>query len=253
MRAGIKKYQQVSRYDKENGNERTREELILEYAPLVKYIAERMAMRLPPHLSKDELMSAGIIGLFDAVDKFDDSKGIKFRTYAERRIRGAIIDELRKMDWVSRSVRKDMHRIENASKALELKLGREPEDIEVAQGLGIDIESYYEMIHRASGAGLLSLDEIMVDGTTTKLTMRASGDPSPLDELKIKELKDIIANALATFPKKEQLVISLYYYNELTLKEIAEVLGLTESRISQIHSKVILKLRIKLRAYYKGE
>lgn len=253
MRAGIKKYQETVRTDSEHLDERRRQALILEYAPLVKTVAERVAMRLPPHLSKDELTSAGIIGLFDALDKFDETKGTQFRTYAERRIKGAIIDELRKMDWVSRSVRKDMNRIENAMNALRMQNGREPEDTEVAEILGIEIETYYKMIDRAKGAGLLSLDEVMLDGKNTKIALHASELPSPFDDLKTKELQTVIAQAISTLPEKEQVIISLYYFDELTLKEIAEVLGLTESRISQIHSKVILKLRSKLRAFYEEQ
>lgn len=244
-------YQKVSLFDDQNSYAGSREKFVLEYAPFVKQIADRMAMRLPPHLSRQELISAGTLGLFDALDKFDTSKGTTFRTYAEFRIRGAIIDELRKMDPVSRSARKEMHQIEDAIKTLELRLGREPEDIEIAQELGIDIAYYFELLDRAKGVDLFSLDEILADGVTTRASMYASEDPLPVDELKIKELKRIIAKALASFSEKEQLVISLYYYDELTLKEIARILGLTESRISQIHTKVILKLRIKLNAYFE--
>ena len=148
---------------------------------------------------------------------------------------------------ISRSIRRNIHRIENAMRSLELKLGREPEDIEIAKEMGVDIDSYYKMTLKAQGAGLLSLDEILPDGTTPKLCRQVSDIPSPLDKLKIKESKKIISKALSKLSKKEQLVMSLYYYDELTLKEIAKVLDLTESRISQIHSKIIIKLRIKVR------
>jgi RNA polymerase sigma factor FliA len=253
MRAGIKRYRETVRIDSGFKDERHRQALVLEYAPLVKTVAERVAMRLPSHLSKDELISAGIIGLFDALDKFDATKGTQFRTYAARRIKGAIIDELRKMDWVSRSVRKNINRIEKAMIDIRNRYGREPEDIEVAKALDVDIETYYKMIDRAKGAGLLSLDEILLDGKTTKIAMHASELSSPFDELKTKELKNVIAKAISTLPEKEQLVISLYYFEELTLKEIAGVLDLTESRISQIHSKVILKLRSRLRAFFEEQ
>lgn len=249
MRAGMRKYQEAGQPASPPADVAMREENILRYAPLVKNIAERMAMRLPPHISKNELESAGIIGLFDALDKFDASIGIKFQTYAERRIRGAMLDELRRMDWVSRSVRQDMNRIENTIIQLSQRLGREPDDDEITAEMGIEMESYHKMLDRAKGAGLLSLDEIMQDGVSPRSYFCAAEDLSPFEALEIKELKQIVADALAQLPQKEQIVMSLYYYEELTLKEIAHVLELTESRISQIHSKVIIKLRSKLRRH----
>ena len=251
MRAGVKKYQQASQAEQENKDEKLKEELVLKYAPLVKNIAERMAIRLPPNICKEELIGPGVLGLFDAIEKFDSTRKIKFRTYANLRIKGAILDELRKMDWISRSIRRNIHRIEDAMRSLELKLGREPDDFEIAEEMGVDIDSYYRMTMKAQGAGLLSLDEIMPDGKAPKISRQISDVTSPFDELKIKESKKIISKALSKLSKKEQLVMSLYYYDELTLKEIAKVLNLTESRISQIHSKVIIKLRVKLKSYYK--
>ena len=247
MNAGINKYQQAFNLHQGHIDTAQRDDLIFKYTPLVKYIAERMAIRLPPNISKEELTSAGIVGLFDALEKFDSEMGIKFKTYAEHRIRGAILDELRKMDWIPRSVRKEIHMIEDAMIAVRSRLGREPEDFEVAEEMGVDMDSYHKTISRARGVGLLSLDEIMPDGSNLAFTRQTSDSTSPLDELKIKELKDIITKALKGLPKKEQIVISLYYYDELTLKEIARVLGLTESRISQIHSKAIITLRTKLK------
>lgn len=252
MKAGIKKYQEVTRADQDNVDDNHREELILKYAPLVKQIAERMAVRLPPNISKEELIGPGVLGLFDAINKFDSTRGIKFRTYASLRVKGAILDELRKMDWISRSVRRNINRIEDAIRTLELKLGRDPNNSEVAEEMGIDMDSYYRMVSRSQGVNLLSLDELMLDGSTPKVAKNASGQPSPIEELKVKEIKSIIMKALSTLSKKEQIVMSLYYYDELTLKEISQVLSLTESRISQIHSKAIMRLRIKLKSYYEG-
>ena len=253
MNAGIKKYQETTHVDQEVMDDKHREEFILKYAPLVKQIAERMAVRLPPNISKEELIGPGVLGLFDAIDKFDSKRGIKFRTYANLRIKGAILDELRKMDWISRSVRRNINRIEDAIRALELKLGRAPKDDEIAEEMGLDMDSYYRMVSRSHGVNLLSLDELILDGgTTPKIAKQVSDQPSPIDELKVKEIKSIIFKALSTLSKKEQIVMSLYYYDELTLKEIAKVLSLTESRISQIHSKAIIRLRIKLKSYYKG-
>jgi RNA polymerase sigma factor for flagellar operon FliA len=252
MRAGISKYQQS--YDIEQGkmDPKLREELIVKYAPLVKYIAGRMAIRVPPNISREELISAGIVGLLDALDKFDSGMGIKFQTYAEHRIRGAILDELRKMDWIPRSVRKDIHRIEDAITALNSRLNRDPDDLEVAEEMGVDMDTYHKMLSRAQGVSLLSLDKVMADGSAPAFTKQASGGPSPFDELKAKEVKHFISKVLADLSEKEQLVITLYYYEELNLKEIAAVLGLTESRISQIHSKAIIRLRAKLRSYGEG-
>ena len=252
MKAGIKKYQEVAPVATEDTDFKRREDLILKYAPLVKKIAERMAMRLPPHISKDELIGPGIIGLFDAIEKFDSSKGIQFRTYANLRIKGAILDELRKMDWISRSVRRNINRLEDVIRVLELKLDRAPKDDEIAEEMGLDMDSYYKMISKSCGVNLLSLDELMLDGSTPKISKQVSDVPSPFDNLKIKEIKSYISKALTTLSKKEQLVMSLYYYDELTLKEIAKVLDLTESRISQIHSKAIIRLRVKMRTYFEG-
>jgi RNA polymerase sigma factor for flagellar operon FliA len=252
MRPGINRYQSIEDIDRGRLDGKTREELILKYAHLVKYIADRMAVRLPSNISREELISAGIVGLLDALDKFDSKMGIKFQTYAEHRIKGAILDELRKMDWIPRSIRKDMHRVENAMTAIRSKFGREPEDFEVAQEMDIDIDSYYKIIGRTRGIGILSLDETMPDGSTPKFAKHASDMPSPFDALKIKELKQTLSKAILTLSKKEQLVLSLYYYDEMTLKEIAKILGLTESRVSQVHAKAIIRLRTKLRSYYEG-
>ena len=252
MKAGIKKYQEVAPLALGDADFKHREDLILKYAPLVKKIAERMAMRLPPNISKDELIGPGIIGLFDAIEKFDSSKGIQFRTYATLRIKGAILDELRKMDWISRSVRRNINRLEDTIRALELKLDRSPKDDEIAEEMQLDMDSYYKMISKSCGVNLLSLDELMLDGSTPKISKQVSDVSSPFDDLKIKEIKNFISKALATLSEKEQLVMSLYYYDELTLKEIAKVLDLTESRISQIHSKAVIRLRVKMKTYFEG-
>jgi len=252
MKAEINKYQQGYEIEQGKMDPKLREELVVKYAPLVRYIAGRIAVRVPPNISREELVSAGIVGLLDALDKFDSEMGIKFQTYAEHRIRGAILDELRKMDWIPRSVRKDIHRIEDAMLSLNSRLSREPDDAEVAQELDIDIDTYYKMVSRAQGVSLLSLDKIMPDGSAPAFTKQASDGPSPFDALKVKELKNAISQVLSELSGKEQLVVALYYYEELTLKEIARVLSLTESRISQIHSKAIIRLRSKLRSYYEG-
>lgn len=248
----INTYQKALQKEQTYLNPRFREEQIHEYASVVKYIAGRLEIRLPPSMSKDDLISAGTVGLNDALDRFDASKGAKFKTFAEYRIRGAMLDELRKMSWASRSAMTDIKKIQTAVDTLQVKLGREPEDIEIAEQLGADIDEYYKMAWKSQGSSLLSLDQVMPDGNAYLLSKQASDLPSGFDALKVKQLKQIVAKAISTLSKKEQLIISLYYYDELTLKEIGSVLDLTESRISQIHSKTMVKLRTALESYYES-
>jgi len=250
MKAQIRKYSQAARAgaDKHKLGDDRRETLILEFAPVVKYIADRMTMHLPSGISREDLISAGVLGLNDAMDKFKAEKGVKFKTYATYRIKGAMVDELRKMGWASRSVIRDNQQIERSRDALKLKLGREPKDIEVADQLGVDLDAYHQMLWRTRRIALVSLDEMMPDGNTPRMAFQTSEGESPFDALKVKELKQAIAREIENLSRNEQMVISLYYYEELTLKEIGKVLDLTESRISQIHSKVISKLRTRLQS-----
>ena len=245
MKAMLDKYRDnnrdtLSTYD--------RDALIREHAPHVKFIAERFAARLPSHIAVEELVSAGTMGLFDALNNFDPNKGVKFKTFATYRIKGAMLDELRRMDWAPRSVRRDVHKIETAVNDAWNKYGREPSDVEIAGEIGVDMDKYFKMLQGAQGMKVLSLDEKNADGVSSNFEKLATDEPSPLDEYQKKELKLAIAGALKTLSKREQMVMSLYYYDELTLKEIAAVLGVTESRVSQIHSKVILSLRFKLKS-----
>jgi len=231
-----------------------RDALIVKYAPLVKYLANRMAIRLPPSVSVDDLISSGIIGLLDAIKKFDPSKEVQFKTYAEFRIKGAILDELRSMDWIPRSIRKKVRQIENAIITAERKLNRPAEDLEIAGEMGIGLHTYYDMLDKARGIDLLSFDEYLdshTDNFESKKSFKSliAGDYDPIDHIMTRELKEVIADGIKVLPKKEQMVISLYYYKGLTLKEIGKVVGLTESRISQIHTKAIIKLRTRLKSY----
>lgn len=248
MKAMLDRYRDTGRSSRESYDLANRDALIRKHAPHVKYIAERFAVRLPAHISVEELISAGTMGLFDALNNFDPAKGVKFKTYATYRIKGAMLDELRRMDWVPRSVRRDTNKIESAINDAWNRYGREPSDAEVAMEMGIDIDSYYKMLQGAQGMRLLSLDDGGTEGTHSSLERLASDTPSPLEEYQKKEIKRALADALKTLSKREQMVMSLYYYDELTLKEIAEVLGVTESRVSQIHSKIILSLRSKLKS-----
>jgi RNA polymerase sigma factor for flagellar operon FliA len=233
-----------------------REKMIQEYTPLVKYIAHRLALRLPPHISADDLFGVGAIGLLDALDKFDSTKKVQFRTYAEFRIKGAMLDELRSLDLVSRSVRQKAAHIERTHQALEKEKGRSVEDEEVAQEMGISLDDYYKLLNATQGVFLLNIESLR-----TKCSKIPEEDlfelitdekeNHPLQLLSLKELKEVLTQAIEGLPPKEKTVIALYYYEELTLKEIGEVLNYTESRICQIHAKAILKLRSKLKYYLK--
>jgi RNA polymerase sigma factor for flagellar operon FliA len=226
-----------------------RERLIMEYAPLVKYIANRVAMRLPPHIDVGDLVNSGIIGLIDAIEKFDPSKEVKFKTYAEIRIKGAILDELRAMDWIPRSIRKVINKLVGAYHELEQQLGRPAKDEEIAELLGVQMEEFYKLLKHSAGAPLISLDVMVDHDDKRRDILSCLVDPKSQDAfgiLGLGELKDGIANAIDDLPEKEKQVISLYYYDELTMKEIGEVLDLTESRVSQIHTKAILRLRVRI-------
>ncbi len=225
-------------------------ELILEYAPLVKYIANRIAVRLPPQIEVGDLINSGILGLIDAIEKFDPSRDVKFKTYAEIRIRGAILDELRSLDWVPRSVRRMASRLVETYSDLEQKLGRPARDEEMAKALDIGVDEFYELLHQASGISLVSLDGWSPSFDQKKKLvdcLASEGQNSPLGLLGMNEAREIVSQAIEQLPQKERLVISLYYYDELTMKEIGHVLDLTESRVSQIHTKAILRLRGRLR------
>jgi RNA polymerase sigma factor FliA len=250
MKSQIRKYFRASSTARCKGtiDDKYRETLIREFGPLVKYIADRMAMQLPSGVSREDLISAGILGLNEAIDRFDVDKKVKFKTYASYRIKGAMVDEIRKMGWASRSVIRDHQRIEAVRDALKQKLEREPRDIEVAEHLEITLESYHKMLWQTRRISLVSLDEVLPDGKTSRIEGQASPDMSQLDVLTLKQMKAMIAREISALSRNEQIIISLYYFEELTLKEIGAVLDLTESRISQIHAKVLSKFRIRLQA-----
>lgn len=227
-----------------------REDMILKYAPLIKFIANRIAMRLPSHIDVDDMINTGVLGLMDAIEKFDPERGVKFETYAEFRIKGAMLDELRAMDWVPRSVRKIVTWLGNTHAELEKKLGRPANDEELAEAMNIEVDKLHEFINRAGGISLLSLEMAgkLNDSKRSLIDFLADGeDKTPLEILKLDELRDIVANHIGILPEKEKMVISLYYYDELTMKEIGKVLDLTESRVSQIHTKAIMRLKGRLR------
>jgi RNA polymerase sigma factor for flagellar operon FliA len=229
-----------------------KERLILEYAPTIKYIAQRVAARLPPHIALEDLINAGVIGLIDAIEKYDSSRDNTFKTYAEFRIRGAMLDELRSLDWVPRSVRQKETAIERAYAALERQLGRSAQDQEVAELLGIELEEFYDWLNQVRGVSLLSLEAPglrAVDGETVNLLdlVAANDAQGPEQVVQARRIKELIAEAIDDLSYQEKVVISLYYYEELTMKEIGKVLDITESRVSQIHTKSILHLRARLK------
>jgi RNA polymerase sigma factor FliA len=229
-----------------------KEHLILEYAPVIKYIAQRIATRLPPHISIDDLINAGVIGLIDALEKYDPSRDNTFKTYAEFRIRGAMLDELRALDWVPRSIRQKEHALDRAYEELERRLGRSASDDEVAILLGIELDNFYDWLNQVKGVSLLSLEGLglrSTDGESVNLldVLPAQDTQNPARMLQMYRLKELVARAIEDLPYQEKVVISLYYYEELTMKEIGKVLEITESRVSQIHTKAIFHLRTKLR------
>ena len=235
-----------------------REEVIKRYSPMIKYVANRIAMRLPPHIEVDDLISVGVLGLMDAISKYDSSRGAKFKTYAEFRVRGAILDELRAMDWVPRSIRQKASSVDKVVQSLQAKLSRSPEDEEVAKEMGISLEQFHNTLNETKSIPVFSLDDLGIakdSGEQQSLLdcLAGKADADPQTQIRLIELKEIIAKAIDALPEKERLMVSLYYYEELTMKEIGAVLEITESRVSQIHSKAVYRLRTKLKAIIAEE
>ncbi|HBL35265.1 MAG TPA: RNA polymerase sigma factor WhiG [Firmicutes bacterium] len=234
------------------GSDVAREQLIVGYSPLVKYVAGRVAIGLPPNVEFDDLVSYGIFGLMDAIDKFDLDRGIKFETYAIARIRGAIMDGLRNNDWVPRSVRQKAKDLEKACNDLENRLGRYATDQEISASLQVSLEEFYRMLNEVSCTTLSSLDEIWLtrkpdDDNVRVLDLIENEDSSDPEQLvEISELKVALAKAIDGLSEREKYVITLYYYEGLTLKEIGETLSISESRVSQIHTKAIFRLQGRL-------
>lgn len=224
-----------------------REKLIVNYAPLVKYVAGRLSIYFGSNVEYDDLTSYGVFGLIDAIDKFDIKKGFKFETYASLRIRGAIIDSIRELDWVPRSLRQKSKQLETVFAQLENELGHSASDNEVAQKLGVSIDDYYKLVSDVSISSVMSLDEFLdqnYEASFETLTFKKGDHPEQYAEFN--ELQGILASEIHKLPEKEKMVISLYYYEELTLKEISAIMKVSESRISQLHTKAILRMRGKL-------
>ncbi len=228
-----------------------RERLILTYAPLVKYVAGRIGSGLPAHVDEGDLVSYGLLGLIGAIERYDPDRDIKFETYAIARIKGAIIDELRALDWVPRSVRSRAREIERAITELEAKLGTAPDDEQIAAKIGISVSELEESLSDIARSSIAALDELWsVSGEGDQIslldTIEDTSGPRPADALDETELRETLADAIARLPEREKLVVTLYYYEELPLREIGEVLGVTESRVSQLHTKAILRLKARL-------
>jgi RNA polymerase sigma factor FliA len=243
---------------KADGRREIRDRLIVHYSPLVKYVAGRVAVGLPQNIEQADLVSYGIFGLIDAITKFDTSRNIKFETYAITRIKGAIIDELRTIDWVPRSVRSKARAVEKAYAKLEALLLRTPSDAEVAAEMGVSEDDLQLIFTQISFVGLVALDEVLSSGSgqrgdsvTLGDTIADRGD-GPVAAFEVEEMKLILTAAMNRLADREKIVLSLYYYEGLTLAEIGEILGVTESRVCQIHTKAVLQLRSRMSGAEQG-
>ena len=237
---------------KKTGSMIVKDKILVEYAYLVKYIGNRIAINLPSSIDRNDVISSGIIGLIKAVETFDPDRGFKFETYAGHKIRGAILDELRALDWVPRSVRQKSKDLQKVYAKLENELGRIPYDDEMCEELQVSMEEFEKMLSDVAPTTIVSLEETMPDKNSDSKEIRLidtiedPGSENPLKLLGFSEVKRILKETIGNLPEKEKLVVALYHFEELTLKEIGVVLDISESRVSQIHSKAILKLRSKL-------
>lgn len=227
-----------------------REQIIIEYAPLVKVVAGRLSMYLGKNVEFEDLVSYGIFGLIDAIDKFDLGKDVKFETYASLRIRGSILDQIRKMDWIPRTVRQKQKKIDDAIKSIEMRTGKNATDEEIAAELGVSDEELLDWQSQLKVTNVVSLNEYVEQGTEPAMETHSNSHfIQPEDMVSQQELKQMLEEALALLTEKENKVVLMYYYEDLTLKEISQVLGVSESRVSQLHTKAIVKMRKKMGNY----
>ena len=233
-------------------NQKTLEEknkLIIEYTPLIRFIAKKISVRLPSNIELEDLVSSGVIGLMDAIDKYDESRDNKFKTYAEFRIRGAILDELRSQDWVPRSIRDKAKLLEKAHLNLESELGRIPKEQEIADKLGMTMEEYFVLLNQVRSVNVVSIDEAQTLNMNDKkfLFNLLQKENTPYANMSVKSLKAAINKAIEELPERQRIVLSLYYYEGMNLKKIGAILRVTESRVSQLHAQAIDKLKNKLK------
>lgn len=224
-----------------------REALILEYSHLIKFIAGRLNIYFGSNVEYDDLVGFGVFGLIDAIDKFDINKGVKFETYASLRIRGSIIDSIRELDWVPRSLRQKNKELEKAYWEVENELGHSASDRDIAERLGVSLDEFYKILNQVNVSSMISLEDFLEQNFEKGVDVPDSNSVDmPEHEAELSELKDILGESIDKLPEKEKTVLTLYYYEELTLKEISEIMKVSESRISQLHTKAIMRLRGKL-------
>jgi len=219
--------------------------LVEQHAPMVKRIAYHLLARLPATVQLNDLVQSGMVGLLEAAQKFDISKGASFETYAGIRVRGAMLDDVRKDDWAPRSVHRNARRVSEAIKAVEGRTGRDASDQQVAEEMGVPLDEYYSYLQDSAGTRLFSYDEV-TEADDSSLKLASSAASTPLDDVQQQAFKDSLAKAIETLPERERMVLALYYQEELNLKEIGSLLGVSESRVSQIHSQAALRLRTRL-------
>lgn len=225
--------------------------LLKQYSPLVRRLAHQMIAKLPANVEIDDLIQVGMIGLNDALGRFDSGQGVQFETFATQRIRGAMLDELRGTDWMSRGNRRQQREIEAAVHKLEQRLGRAPQESEIAVEMGISLTAYQDMLTKVRGTQLVYLEDMTGDEAGDDFLDRhvASEEANPLAQLQDQRMREALVEAIKKLPEREQYVMSMYYEHDMNLKEIAAVLGVTESRVCQLHSQSIARLRVKLRAW----
>ncbi len=230
-----------------------KQQLIEEYTVLIRFIAKKISIRLPANIDVEDLVSSGVIGLMDAIEKYDPTRDNKFKTYAEFRIRGSILDELRAQDWVPRSIRDKSKMLDRATSNLESELGRPPTDVEISERLGLTIKEFYNLVNQVRPVNVFSIDEVSTFSSVDRKSFLnlLQGDSDPFFYLNVKSIKNVIKKLIEELPERQRIVLSLYYYERFNLKKIGAILGVTESRVSQLHTQAIKRLKVKLQQKFE--